>query len=548
MTRSLRAARICRGLQLSGDCRRVCEPSGGWCLSTPPREPRQRGVVGALALGFEAPSGWVQRDGRRRGRRSVAARRQASLLDGREEPRDRDPSGSRGSSLPAKNPCRGRTDGVTEIGRANVKPNCVSALGTDEKASRAWTDLPFRSGAKFHDDHAVVVHRFRDVPDSPGLSAPHERVSDVGDAFGHRILPIATREADGDRFRGHRPSLSARPGAMSGGHGGRKSSRCDSRVAELVPFETFRAEPHQPRALATRAPARASQRSASAATQRPYAVRLSAIASGEVVSDGGQNLESQRLVSQPEGCRRRARGSTGRLFFKRLNEGTGSLVSRDSPLPPARTYPSSDGKLAARGSILDVAVREPQKEDRRCRDTDSVLVVDLGHLVTATRAARSFASPSPPSRRTTGSTWTVRTAPSVSRLTDQRDPRRVSVSPAEGSSRRVRSYSKSPSGNRITNARAGTMHLPVGARVPCPSLRGRKPTRRRFTAPGTHSEYPTERGSTERSYSRAVCRLLGRGSQSCLGAAQIGPELDGGAALCGRPSRVARQAPPHTAS
>ena len=64
-----------------------------------------------------------------------------------------------------------------------------------------------------------------------------------------------------------------------------------------------------------------------------------------------------------------------------------SSASTKAPVPSYRAMRHSlprvrirvpDGKLAARGSILDVAVREPQQEDRRRRDTDSVLVVDLG--------------------------------------------------------------------------------------------------------------------------------------------------------------------------
>ena len=35
-----------------------------------------------------------------------------------------------------KTACRGRTDGVTEIGRANVKPNCVSAFGNRRESVR----------------------------------------------------------------------------------------------------------------------------------------------------------------------------------------------------------------------------------------------------------------------------------------------------------------------------------------------------------------------------------------------------------------------------
>ena len=105
------------------------------------------------------------------------------------------------------------------------------------------------------------------------------------------------------------------------------------------------------------------------------------------MSDGGEDLERQRLVGKSDRIQRWAWGSTGRLFFNCFNKGTGALVSGDAPLPPARTYPSSNGKLTARGSILNVAVREPQKEDRRCRDTNSVLLGSASG--SATQAAKS---------------------------------------------------------------------------------------------------------------------------------------------------------------
>ena len=45
------------------------------------------------------------------------------------------------------------------------------------------------------------------------------------------------------------------------------------------------------------------------------------------------------------------------------------------------------------------------------------------------------------------------------RVTDQNKRFRYIWSPIEGTGSRVKSYSKSPSGNRITNAFAGKSHL-----------------------------------------------------------------------------------------
>lgn len=108
---------------------------------------------------------------------------------------------------------------------------------------------------------------------------------------------------------------------------------------------------------------------------RLSASRTSGLA--RLVSGGREDLDRQRIALKTDGCRQRAARSAGRIV-KWLEVGRGPLISGDSPLTSTRPYPSPHGKLATRGSILDVAVREPQQEDRRCRDTDSVLLRDLG--------------------------------------------------------------------------------------------------------------------------------------------------------------------------
>jgi hypothetical protein len=113
-----------------------------------------------------------------------------------------------------------------------------------------------------------------------------------------------------------------------------------------------------------------------------------------------------------------------------------------------------------------VAIGEPKDHDRRCRDSESVPGLD---------SLLGLRSP-------TRSTCTVTTRPCVIRVTNQSRPFRRIVSPIEGSVRRVKSYSKSPFGKRITNALAGTNHLVARLYLDMPVLTHGKQRVRRTTA------------------------------------------------------------------
>lgn len=104
-----------------------------------------------------------------------------------------------------------------------------------------------------------------------------------------------------------------------------------------------------------------------------------------------------------------------------------------------------------------------------------------------------------------GSTWIVCTASSSIRVTDHSDPRRRSVSPTDGVPRRARSYSKSPSGNRITNAREGIPDLRESPELACPGQWGRKP-------PGVTKK---PEGSESRAFRRSVAVGAARRLRRC---------------------------------
>jgi hypothetical protein len=82
----------------------------------------------------------------------------------------------------------------------------------------------------------------------------------------------------------------------------------------------------------------------------------------------------------------------------------------------------------------------------------------------------------------TGSTCTVTTRSCVTRVTNQSRPFRRIVSPIEGRARRVKSYSKSPFGNRITYALAGTGSPRCSPFSGVPVLTNAKPGRRQAAA------------------------------------------------------------------
>jgi hypothetical protein len=89
-------------------------------------------------------------------------------------------------------------------------------------------------------------------------------------------------------------------------------------------------------------------------------------------SGRGQDLDRQRLVVEPQWTHDWPAGSACGLHLNWFEVSSVPVVPNDPPFLPARAYPCSDGQIAARGAILDVAVREAQQKDRRCRDTDSL--------------------------------------------------------------------------------------------------------------------------------------------------------------------------------
>ena len=129
----------------------------------------------------------------------------------------------------------------------NTAPEDNNGLGSGTRRARFMSMLVSELGRYVHRGHRAEIFRCEDSfstsggsammitrwsstdsvtrRDGPCLLVPYKGVSHIGHAFRHRILPSARRETDGDGFRGHRPSPSARPGAMSGGHGERKSCR-----------------------------------------------------------------------------------------------------------------------------------------------------------------------------------------------------------------------------------------------------------------------------------------------------------------------------------
>ena len=100
----------------------------------------------------------------------------------------------------------------------------------------------------------------------------------------------------------------------------------------------------------------------------------------KVASGCRQDLERQGLVVEPERIHGWPAGSTRGFNLNCFEEGRGSLVAGDPPLASPRAYPCSNGNLSARGSILDVAVREAQQKDRRRWDTGSLALQQLRWL------------------------------------------------------------------------------------------------------------------------------------------------------------------------
>jgi len=103
----------------------------------------------------------------------------------------------------------------------------------------------------------------------------------------------------------------------------------------------------------------------------------------------GENFDRQRLVAERKRKNSRASGGAGAAgaipIFGRLEEGRSAFVAADAPCSAATTDECPDGELTTRGSILNVAVREAQQKDRRCRDTYTVLRLSIDALLGVSR-------------------------------------------------------------------------------------------------------------------------------------------------------------------
>jgi len=91
-----------------------------------------------------------------------------------------------------------------------------------------------------------------------------------------------------------------------------------------------------------------------------------------------------RRELQPSAARPRRKGKCSRATggasaagstcnFGRVEQRRSAFVAPNAPCSATTTYECPDRELAARGSILDVAVREPKLEDRRGRNSYTVL-------------------------------------------------------------------------------------------------------------------------------------------------------------------------------
>jgi hypothetical protein len=98
-------------------------------------------------------------------------------------------------------------------------------------------------------------------------------------------------------------------------------------------------------------------------------------------SDVRQDFERQRLIPKRAGNDDGPAGSAVTVAvgqrFRRFEQGDPATERADAPRGPAGTYQRPYGKLTARGSIFDVAVREPEDQNRRCRDLQSLRGIAL---------------------------------------------------------------------------------------------------------------------------------------------------------------------------
>ncbi len=91
-----------------------------------------------------------------------------------------------------------------------------------------------------------------------------------------------------------------------------------------------------------------------------------------------EDLERQRPVIERGGLRSRASAPTAVCLDGLENCGR-AVIRLDPPFRAATAHETPHRKLPARAPMLDVAVRKPKGEDRRCRDTPTVLRFGRAH-------------------------------------------------------------------------------------------------------------------------------------------------------------------------
>ena len=88
------------------------------------------------------------------------------------------------------------------------------------------------------------------------------------------------------------------------------------------------------------------------------------------------HLDDQRRIAERVGDKAR-RATERTVFVKGCQDGSVVPIGLHAPKHAPCPHVRPDRELSARRSMLDVAVREPEDEDRRCRDTRSVLLCEL---------------------------------------------------------------------------------------------------------------------------------------------------------------------------
>jgi hypothetical protein len=101
-------------------------------------------------------------------------------------------------------------------------------------------------------------------------------------------------------------------------------------------------------------------------------------------SGSREDLDCQRPFAEPRRDNRETAGRRCSLDGRRVGGFQNRRVSdvlAHPPLCPSRTYNRADRKISARASILDVAIREAKKQDRRSRPVVTGAFLWVSHSV-----------------------------------------------------------------------------------------------------------------------------------------------------------------------